>query len=215
MTITKDYLPISMRRSGLKMDKVVFIVCHDVGNPNSSAKGNVKYYHDTKNDSPTGVHSFIDDKEVIEIIPLDEKCNHVRRSVGNDKQLYGVYANDAAIGVELCYFPQEPERSKTAYNNYTAYIATLCRNYALDPLQKLVGHYVCDPVRRTDPLNAFRYLNKSMEQFLQDVKNEMKLDIVLGGDPITPSCWAQEEKIKSLKVWITNLLTFISRWYNK
>ena len=53
---------------------------HDTGNPNSTAQHNVDYYKNTYMqdwDSTASAHFFVDDKECIICVPLDEKAWHV------------------------------------------------------------------------------------------------------------------------------------------
>lgn len=166
--ITQKYLPIGKRRSGLKLLGVKFIVAHDTGNPNSTAEGNVNYYASTYNEAEQSAHTFVDDKVIIECVPQNEKAYHVRRIVDTDNQLFGFDAIDWALAVELCYF-DDIERSRNAYKSYVAYIRDLCTKYGLNPLNSVVGHYKLDPTRRTDPLNAFKKIGKTWEDFIKDL----------------------------------------------
>lgn len=168
MNITK-HIPINtLRRSGQKLLGVKFIVCHDTGNLNSTAMQNVNYYIKSANEVQASAHVFIDDKDIIECIPLDEKAYHIRRSAEIDNSIYGVDAIDFALAPELCYF-NDLERSKLAYKNYVDYIKELCTKYALNPTTAIVGHYTLDPLRRMDPLNAFKRINKTWQDFIKDV----------------------------------------------
>lgn len=170
MNITQKYIPTNtLRRSGQKILGVHFIVAHDTGNNNSTAQQNVDYYIKSANETEASAHAFVDDLGVIECIPLTEKAWHVRRNVPTDNVLFGVDANDYAIGVELCFFSGDVQRSTIAYNNYVSYIKTLCQKYGLDPAKHIVGHYTLDPERRTDPINAFNHIGKTWVQFLKDL----------------------------------------------
>ena len=126
--ITKDYLPKgTSRRSGTKMPRVGFIVLHDVGNDGYSSKtgrrsgttarNNISYYRNTPKVSASA-HTFIDDKEILECIPATtgtpEKAWHVLYNRTTDNKMYGDDANDIGIGVELCYFPEDKQRSLEA-----------------------------------------------------------------------------------------------------
>ena len=178
--IIKDYiLPNTKRRSGLKIRNVVFLTAHDTGNPNSTARQNVNYFKSSANEMSASAHTFIDDVDTIECIPLDEKAWHVWYSVDTDNKKYGVDANDCSIGIELCYFPQDKARTQKAYDNYVSYIADLCKTYKLDPLTKISGHFQLDPARKTDPMNAFNVIGKTFDGFLQDVNSK------IGNTPIT------------------------------
>ncbi len=74
---------------------------------------------------------FIDDKTILEIIPINEVAYHVRYGVPTDNDLYGYDANKAAIGVELCYGGDV--NFWEAYNRFTWYHAYLCQNFGLNP----------------------------------------------------------------------------------
>lgn len=170
MKITQNYLPLGgKRRSGQKLVSVKFIVAHDTGNDGSTAAQNVSYYKNSVGEMSASAHTFIDDKDIIECIPLDEKAWHVLYNVTTDNRMFGVDANDYALGIELCYFSKDKERSLKAYNNYVNYIAEKTITYNLNPKNKIVGHYTLDPARKTDPINAFKTFNKTWEQFIADV----------------------------------------------
>lgn len=163
----------SLRRSGQKILGVKFIVAHDTGNDRSTALQNVDYYIKSCNETEASAHAFVDDLGVIECIPATEKAWHVRRNVTTDNQMFGVDANDYSLGIELCFFSDDIPRSLKAYNNYVEYIASLCTKYSLQPSQHLVGHYTLDPTRRTDPLNAFKHINKTWDGFIKDLQASM------------------------------------------
>lgn len=170
MRITQKLIPKpSKRRSGDKLKGVKFIVAHDTGNDSSTASQNVNYFIQSANEMSASAHTFIDDKDIIECVPLDEKAWHVRYITTTDNNMFGVDANDYAIGVELCYFSKDKERSLKAYNNYVEYIAQKTLEYNLNPKTKIVGHYTLDPGRKTDPINAFKTFNKTWEDFINDL----------------------------------------------
>ena len=175
LKIIQKYLPIkSKRRPWLSILGVKFIVAHDTGNINSTALQNVDYYIKSANELEASAHAFVDDKQIIECIPQNEKAYHVRRIVDTDNQIYGFDAIDYALGVELCYF-DDLERSKLAYNNYVDYIKGLCAKYNLNPVNSIIGHYKLDPTRRTDPLNAFNKICKTWEDFIIDLTIDLTI----------------------------------------
>lgn len=168
--ITQKYLPVgTLRRSGIKIEGIKFIVAHDTGNDKSTALQNVNYYINSANDMEASAHAFVDDTGVIECIPHTEKAWHVRRNVTKDNEMFGGDSNSFALGIELCFFSNDIPRSKLAYDNYIAYIKGLCAKYGLDPKKHIVGHYTLDPDRRTDPLNAFKYIGKTWQDFINDL----------------------------------------------
>ena len=175
--IVKDYIQIShvkpRRRSGIPMPYVVFLVAHDTGNINSTAKQNVDYFKRTYNTDTPSAHIFVDDKEIIECIPAfsnPEKAWHVLYNKPLDNELYGDDANDIAIGVELCYGDNiDPY---LAYEKYVWVLAYLCKIFDLESTTDIIGHMILDPERKTDPINALKRINKSFENLINDVRKE-------------------------------------------
>lgn len=173
MEIKQKYIPINTkRRSGQKILGVKFIVSHDTGNIDTSAKENVDYFIKSANESEASAHAFVDDIGVIECIPQDEKAWHVRRLIMVDNVKYGVDSNDYALGIELCFFT-DIERSRKAYNNYVEYIKELCKNYRISASESVIGHYTLDPSRRKDPMDAFNMIKKTWDEFIKDLQSDL------------------------------------------
>lgn len=166
----KSYLPKkTFRRAGVKRPHTLFIVAHDTGNPGSTANGNVAYYHNSANSQYASAHLFVDDREIVECVPLDEKAWHVLYDRTEDNRLFGDDANDAAIGVELCFGGTID--NKKAYANYVEVIVKLLVVYRLQP-KHVIGHMHLDPGRKTDPLNSFRTFGKTWTSFMSDIEKE-------------------------------------------
>jgi hypothetical protein len=167
----------SKRRPGRKSDKILFLVAHDTGNPGASATAHAKWYRNDPNPPPdriSSAHLFVDDREVIETVPsglvgdrVAETAFHVLYNVPTDNQMFGADANNAAIGVELCYggsiIPEE------AYSRYVWTLATLCVAHKLDPKWKIVGHDALDPKRKRDPTQGLNAIGKSFDRLIDDV----------------------------------------------
>ena len=173
-SIKNDLLPMpTKRRSGTKIKGVKFLVAHDTGNPNSTAQGNVNYYKNSANAMSASAHVFIDEKDIIICVPILEKAWHVLYNTTVDNKMFNADANDYAIGVELCYFPNDKNRSKASYDRYVWYMAYLCHVYNLNPLKQIVGHHILDPGRKTDPVNALKHIGKSYNDLLNDINKEL------------------------------------------
>jgi N-acetylmuramoyl-L-alanine amidase len=141
--LERNYIKFGNARSGDQISKVRFLVAHEVGKI-STADQNRTHFH---NNQPSGsAHTFIDNKKILEMIPLWEKAYHVQYQKPIDNQLFGDDANDCAIGVELCR-----TSFQESYDRYVWYFAYLCRKFALDPRTKIVSHKKLDPQRRSDP----------------------------------------------------------------
>ena len=172
--VTPRYLTApSKRRSGLKISSAVrFLVAHDTGNPGSSADANVRYYERTRDDKSASAHIFVDDREIIECVPAltaaPEKAWHVRYGIEGDNSLYGVDANDAALGIEYCYGGRID--ADAAYDKYVWVLAYCLHKFELDPWGDIVAHYFLDPGRRTDPATGLAHSRRTYDQLLRDVR---------------------------------------------
>ena len=164
--IIQDYIKNGNSRSGNRLTTVKGIVSHDTGNSGSTAYNNRSYFNNSQ--PSASAHTFIDDKYILEIVPLNEKAWHVRYDM--DKKLCGYYANDYLIGVELCWGGKID--FKKAYKKYVWYHTYLCKKFNLNPKRDIYSHKQLDPKRKTDPDNALNRYGISWEQFLSDVNNE-------------------------------------------
>lgn len=167
--IVQDYIRLGKARSGQKIAPVRFIVSHDTGNPGTDARRNRSHFHN--NQPEASAHTFIDDKEILEIVPLSEKAWHVLYEKPRDNELFGDDANNCAIGVELCWGGEINFRE--AYKRYVWYHAYLCQKYKLDPAKHIVSHKTLDPQRKTDPDNALNRYGITFSQFIQEVEKEL------------------------------------------
>lgn len=161
--IEQKYIGFGNSRSGEKISKIRFIVSHETANNNADADDHFNYFN--KNAISASAHTFIDDKKVLEIIPLYEKAWHVNYDKVIDNQLFGDDANDAAIGVELC---RTGDFNK-AYDRYVWYHAYLCRKFALDPRKHIVAHSKLDPQRRVDPESWLKPNGVTWSNFINHV----------------------------------------------
>ncbi|WP_223192709.1 peptidoglycan recognition protein family protein [Paenibacillus sedimenti] len=166
----------SKRRPLLPLNQCRFMVAHDTGNPGSTAAGNVTYYENSRNEMEASAHIFVDDKQIIECIPFltaaPEKAWHVVYNVTTDNRMYGADANDSAGGVELCYGGNIV--LSESYKRYVWVLAYSCWKYGLEPSRAITGHHILDPARKTDPMNAFKLLGKTFDDFVQNVVAEYK-----------------------------------------
>ncbi len=175
--ITRDYIRLGNSRSGQKLQSVRFIVSHDTGNPGSTAYNNWSYFNN--NQPSASAHTFIDDKYILEMIPLNEKAWHVQYNKPIDNRMFGDDANDAAIGVELCWGGKI--NFQEAYKRYVWYHSYLCKTFNLDPRKHIVAHQTLDPERRSDPNNALKRHGITWGKFIDDVVKDFQWETkVLG-----------------------------------
>ncbi|WP_151734154.1 peptidoglycan recognition protein family protein [Paenibacillus tengchongensis] len=205
--IEQRWLPKgSKRRSGLNNAGIRFVVAHDTGNDGSTAGGNVNYYINSAHEQEASAHVFIDHQSIIECIPLNEKAWHVLYNTTADNVRYGCNANDAAIGVELCYSSRAGGIDNAeSYKRYVWYMAYLCHKFNLDPFNDIAGHNELDPARKSDPFrNALKIMNITKERFLQDVADEWKA--CTSADPADQTICPEEEEPMKLEKWANDML---------
>lgn len=161
--IERKYVTNSKARSRQKINKVRFLVAHETANNSTGADGHQKYFQNIT--FAASAHAFIDDKKILEIIPLDEKAWHVQYN--QDRRTLGLgYANDNAIGPELC----RPGDFAKAYDRYAWYFAYLCKEFGLKPKQHITAHKFEDPQRRSDPQSWLEPNGLTWNQFINDVQ---------------------------------------------
>jgi N-acetylmuramoyl-L-alanine amidase len=175
--ITPMYLPInSKRRSGIKMPRVSFIVAHDTGNKNSTAKQNIQYYINSAFEQYASAHIFVDDTGIYECIPaltgVPEKAWHVLYEKTFDNELFGDDSNDIGVGVEYAF--GDNINADESYKRFIWVMAYIAYKFNLDPSNTVIGHMILDPQRKTDPTNGFKQSGRSYEQMLKDVVAEYK-----------------------------------------
>jgi len=87
-----DHIPKSKsKRPGTKMSPL-YITIHNNGNPKSTARNERNYLTNPNNTRSASFHIVVDEKEIIEAIPLDEVAYHSGNSAGNK----------TSISIEIC-----------------------------------------------------------------------------------------------------------------
>lgn len=189
------------RRSGRAISKVRFVVAHDTGNYNSTARNNVDYFRRTCNQESASAHLFVDDREILECVPAltasPEKAWHVLYNMPQDNIMFGDDANDCAIGVEYCFGSKI--YADEAYKKYVWVLAYICFKFNLNPAKDIAGHMILDPKNRTDPQNGLSYSGRSYTQLLSDVVTEYASCIGKEAFKVQLEKWQQELGQAALK----------------
>lgn len=148
VSYTIDSIPISNKRPGIKRP-IQYIVVHNTGNPKSTARNERDYLTNPKNTSSTSFNIVVDEKEIIEAIPVNEVAFHAGDSEGNRK----------GIGIELC---ESGDFEKTKANA-AKLIAYLMKHYDI-PLSNVKTHH--DFSGKQCP----RKMLGSWEEFLESIQ---------------------------------------------
>ncbi|MDF2615241.1 MAG: N-acetylmuramoyl-L-alanine amidase family 2 [Clostridia bacterium] len=144
-----DTIPESNKRP-IENRKIKYIVVHNTANPASTARNERDYLTNETNEASTSWHIAVDDKEMIEAVPLTEIAFHAGDGEGNE---YG-------IGIEIC----ESGDYKQAEENAAKLIAYLMKRYHI-PLSRVTTH------QHFSGKACPRLLIDHWETFIADVKN--------------------------------------------
>lgn len=104
MNYIKDNIPKGDRRPGIPMT-AQFLTIHSTGNPSSTAKNERAWLTNPTNTRTASWHLVVDEREVIEAIPLTEVAWHAGDGNGT--------GNRGSIGIEIC---ESGNREKTVLN---------------------------------------------------------------------------------------------------
>lgn len=171
-----------------------FFVAHDTGNPGATADNHYSYFN-SQTDRSASAHVFIDDTKILEIIPTGtgsdpaEKAWHVRYDVTTDNDSFGYNANDAALGIELCYGGKI--NFTEAYNRFVWYLAFCCDKWNENPQAFIPSHKQLDPARRQDCDQALATAGKTLQNLLDDVSAEIQASSSLNDFEPIPATIAQ------------------------
>lgn len=157
-----DHIPKNTpnnRRPGFVMTPK-YLTIHSTGNPSSTAKNERAWLTNPTNDRQASYHIVVDEKEAIEVLPLNEVAYHAGDGNGQ--------GNRASIGIEIC---ESGNRQKTL-NNAVKLVAKMLRERGWG-VDKLRRHFdwsgkICP--RILQPNNWAGW-----EQFKKDVQKELKL----------------------------------------
>lgn len=178
----------------MKTGTPAFFVAHDTGNPGATADNHFKYFN-TQTDRSASAHVFIDDTKILEIIPTGtgpdpaEKAWHVRYNVSTDNDSFGYDANDAALGIELCYGGKI--NFAEAYKRFVWYLAHCCDKWNKNPSTHIPSHKQLDPGRKSDCEQALKAGSKTLKDLIEDVAAELAAPIAAPDFEAIPTGVAQ------------------------
>lgn len=135
------------------------ITVHNTAN-DVSAKNEIAYM--TNNDYETSFHYAVDDKEIVQGLPLDRNGWHA--SDGNGP------GNRTTIAIEICYSKSGGERFDKAEENAAELIADLLKKYGWD-ISVVKRHYDYAPDKKYCP---HRTMDKGWDRFLNMIKAKLE-----------------------------------------
>jgi N-acetylmuramoyl-L-alanine amidase len=146
----EDFVKVNkFTRPGIKLSGVKKVVLHWTANPGGTASNHQRYFNGTAITSKTyaSAHIFVDSKEAVVIIPLNEMAYHAndvyeRNSAGGGYRgvpAISPNANKYSIGVEMCV-EKDGTISDATVERSVQVIAELCKTYGLTE-KDIVRHY--------------------------------------------------------------------------
>lgn len=110
ITITKKLITNSSNRPGKKIKKLKGIIIHWTANSGKNANANAHYNYFQNHNVNASAHYFVDDKNIIQIIPDDEIAYHVGArsytAFGDSIREANYSPNYFLIGIEMCVNPE-------------------------------------------------------------------------------------------------------------
>ena len=174
-----DHIPKNTpnnRRPGFVMTPK-YLTIHSTGNPSSTAKNERAWLTNPTNDRTASYHIVVDEKEAIEVLPLNEVAWHAGDGNGQ--------GNRASIGIEIC---ESGNRAKTLQNAVKLVTKMLKeRNWGVEKLRR---HFdwsgkICPRILQP---NNWAGWNK----FKQDVQKELAGGGIVANKDI-PDTWAKKD----------------------
>lgn len=152
MEIRESLLPINpFSRPGKKLYEIKGIAYHYAGNPGTSAEANRIYFgllanqniDDDIEDRYAATHFIIDDNEIIQSIPDDEKAWHVGAYdyIAGIQEEIGRHPNNYLIGIETCHPDWSGNFTKRTILNVIELTFYLLRKYPHIEKKNLYRHY--------------------------------------------------------------------------
>lgn len=216
-TFKNDYINKNKyTRPGFKGLKRRGIVLHYTASPGGSAANHKSYFGRGADGRYAGAHIFIDPKEALCIVPLDEVAYHANESncrVPALKGKVGNYYGDAnvtTVGIEMC-IEKNGSIAAATFNRTVEVTAELCKKYGLNE-SDLYRHY--DITRKNCPAP---WVSNSSEwaRFKKAVKKKLRGKEKPSSKPSKPSKPSKSIKGKMVIIKVGTLNFYNGpRWTN-
>lgn len=164
LVINKRFIRNNITPNGLK--QVKYIVIHDTANYDVGADADTHYYYFNKPSSDASAHFVIDDKQVLQLVGLQDKAWHI----GTCRD--GI-CNDTSIGIEMC-MNKDGDYNKM-YQNTVDLVAYLKQQY---PDAKIVRHYDGSSWGKVCPQHMSHNNWAKWYMFLDDVNQQLNIQVV-------------------------------------
>lgn len=170
--------PNEYSRPTTKLLSVSKIIIHYVDNPKSTALQNRNFFELRKegNYGYGSAHCIIDENEIIQAIPFDERAYHVGSDHYTDYALsISSYPNARMVGIEMCHDDESGKPNLGTYKKTLELCAYLCQEYNLNPLEDINTHFDITGVKPNGRV-CHKYYVENPNKFTRlklDVKTRM------------------------------------------
>ena len=151
--------------------QIKFIVVHDTGNKSKGADAMAHYRYFNSGNRNASAHYFVDDKEIVQLVPDDKSAWHV----GDGRGKFGIL-NSNSIGIEICV--NSDGDYETAYNKTIELVKYLMEKHNI-PFDNVVRHY--DASRKSCPRsmmdNNWKLWKEFKEKLIEVPENGVKVMI--------------------------------------
>ncbi len=167
MKYIKNHILIDPKKRTGKKVTMSSITIHSTANPKSTALNERNWLVNPSNNRTASWHIAIDEKEVVEAIPLNEQAYHSGSSVGNN----------TSIGIEIC---ESGDRAKTLDNAIKLAAKMLHeRNWGIDKLKR---HFdwsgkICPRILSNNNWEDWNAFKIQVQRELDNLSNKVKVNI--------------------------------------
>jgi len=130
MEIIKKHIAYNHSR---RYGRVRYIVIHDTGNTRKGAGALNHFLYFNGGNRRSSAHYFVDDKMIIETVPINRTAWHV----GDGRGKYGI-RNDNSIGIEICV--NQDSDYRVAFEKTVDLTKYLMKKLGI-PKERVVRHY--------------------------------------------------------------------------
>lgn len=203
--IEEKLLPVNKYTRPGKKITTKGVVIHWTANMGKGANAMAHYRYFSQATVTASAHYFVDDKQILRIIPENEMAYHVGAK-SYKTNYFGSYPNNCLVGVEMCVNP-DGDFNKTYWASVWL-CADILYRHKLNPDKDLVRHYDITgkdcPRMFVDDASAKQFLGTNAYGAWTTFKADVKKAYQLMVNPV-PSKPTVEEVIKTMSKYFEDV----------
>jgi N-acetylmuramoyl-L-alanine amidase CwlA len=188
-TIKQDLLPDGFNNPN-EILKPLGLVIHETADDGATDENESKYFHNNKVNA--SAHYFVDYNSITQLLLENKVAYHA-----------GYIANHKYLSIELCHY-NDKNKFIEVWKRGIWLSADICRRYGWNPLEKVVSHAWVSgtffQTDHTDPLEYFAQYNKTFNDFINDVFDEINGGKTMSTEISVVNIKAGEKIVKAINI---------------